>query len=330
MKSPITDKEMILQKEKHVLSFRKEKFEVVYHYYLCKDTGEQFEDDQLSELNITQVHNQYRERLKLPFPDEITAIREKYGLSARKISDILGFGPNTFGNYEKGEIPGKANARLIQLANDPEEFRKLAKLSDNLTAALEKKISDLLNLKEIFNFWNLSSLFKNETQSRLNGYRMFKQERVNQMILFFAEKMHPWKTKLNKLLFYSDFLHFKKYGYSISGLKYVAIDYGPVPNEYEILFTIGRINNIFKKVYQEINNDATGEKVLPMTNAKFNSRLFKDHELEILYTVFDKFKDVTSSEIVKMSHDEIAWKENYRSEERRVGKECRSRWSPYH
>ena len=24
------------------------------------------------------------------------------------------------------------------------------------------------------------------------------------------------------------------------------------------------------------------------------------------------------------------WKEEYRSEERRVGKECRSRWSPYH
>ena len=24
------------------------------------------------------------------------------------------------------------------------------------------------------------------------------------------------------------------------------------------------------------------------------------------------------------------WRENLRSEERRVGKECRSRWSPYH
>ncbi len=313
MKSPITNKEMILQKEKRVLSFRKEKFEVVYHYYLCKDTGEQFEDDQLSELNITQVHNQYREYLKLPFPDEITAIKEKYGLSARKISDILGFGPNTFGIYEKGEIPSKANARLIQLANDPEEFRKLAKLSGNLTAVLEKRIYNLLDLKEVFNFRNLSSLFKNETQSRLNGYRMFKQERANQMILFFAEKMHPWKTKLNKLLFYSDFLHFKKYGYSISGLKYVAIDYGPVPDEYEILFTIGRINNIFKKVYQEINNDAAGEKILPMKHAKFNSGLFKDHELRILHAVFEKYKNVTSSEIVKMSHDEKAWKENYKN-----------------
>ena len=29
-------------------------------------------------------------------------------------------------------------------------------------------------------------------------------------------------------------------------------------------------------------------------------------------------------------HRIVEWKDNYRSEERRVGKECRSRWSPYH
>jgi len=107
MKSPITGKEMVLQKEKRVLSFRKEEFNVVYHYYFCTDSGEQFEDDQLAELNLTQVYNQYRERLKLPFPDEIIAIRGEYGLSARKMSDILGFGPNTYGNYEKGKSPAK-------------------------------------------------------------------------------------------------------------------------------------------------------------------------------------------------------------------------------
>ena len=28
--------------------------------------------------------------------------------------------------------------------------------------------------------------------------------------------------------------------------------------------------------------------------------------------------------------EELAWKRAKRSEERRVGKECRSRWSPYH
>ena len=312
MKSPITGEEMILQKKKRVLSFRKEEFNVVYHYYLCTDTGEQFEGDQLAELNLTQVYNQYRERLKLPFPDEIIAIRGKYGLSARKMSDILGFGPNTYGNYEKGEIPSKANARLIQIANDPEELKKLAAYSENLTKALEKRISELLDTEKVLNFWNLDNLFKEKTQSSLNGYTMFTQEKVYHMILFFAEAIQPWKTKLNKLLFYADFLNFKKYGYSISGLKYAPIDYGPVPEEYELLFTFGRKNKIFKKVSQEINDDASGEKILPMKQAKFKNSLFEDNELETLNTILEKFRLVTSSKIVKMSHEEKAWTENYK------------------
>ena len=42
--------------------------------------------------------------------------------------------------------------------------------------------------------------------------------------------------------------------------------------------------------------------------------------------------DITSAE-TKATYDEIkkyVAEHNARSEERRVGKECRSRWSPYH
>ena len=35
-------------------------------------------------------------------------------------------------------------------------------------------------------------------------------------------------------------------------------------------------------------------------------------------------------EVVEGAGYELALLEKYRSEERRVGKECRSRWSPYH
>lgn len=312
MKSPITGSEMILRKEKRTLSFRKEEFEVEYHYYLCTDSKEQFEDDQLADLNVTQVYNQYRERLKLPFPDEIKDIREKYGLSARKMSEILGFGTNTYSNYEKGEIPNKANARLIQVANDPVELRKLADISGNLSRSVEKKTTDLLGAEQSFNSLITDKVFRDKIQNSLNGYRMFKQDKVHQMILFFAEKLNPWKTKLNKLLFYSDFLHYKHYGYSISGLKYVAINYGPVPNDYEMLFMFGRKNEVFKKVYQEINENASGEIIEPMKNAKFNQVLFEDIEMETLNTILDKFKNITSSQIVKMSHEEKAWTENYK------------------
>ena len=41
--------------------------------------------------------------------------------------------------------------------------------------------------------------------------------------------------------------------------------------------------------------------------------------------VFDKVKDQASSQSIRNYEDLLC-----RSEERRVGKECRSRWSPYH
>lgn len=44
------------------------------------------------------------------------------------------------------------------------------------------------------------------------------------------------KTKLNKEMYYVDFYSYKKYGRSISGLAYRAIQYGPVPEHYETVY----------------------------------------------------------------------------------------------
>ena len=45
----------------------------------------------------------------------------------------------------------------------------------------------------------------------------------------------------------------------------------------------------------------------------------------------EKIKEKAETfEIVLASPEEIDWANSKRSEERRVGKECRSRWSPYH
>ena len=43
-----------------------------------------------------------------------------------------------------------------------------------------------------------------------------------------------YKTKLNKLLFYSDFINYYLNGTSISGAKYVHLPYGPVPDSYKV------------------------------------------------------------------------------------------------
>ena len=62
MKSPITGKEMRLVRELSNFQFRKEDFEILYHYYLCDQSKESFTNDKLDKINQIQVHNKYREK----------------------------------------------------------------------------------------------------------------------------------------------------------------------------------------------------------------------------------------------------------------------------
>jgi putative zinc finger/helix-turn-helix YgiT family protein len=134
MKSPITGKEMTLAKEQRTMEFRKVPFEIVFHSYRCEDSGEQFTSTELDELNTNQVYNQYRDRFNIPFPDEIAKIRGKYGVSAAKMSEILGLGVNSYRQYESGEMPSVSNAKLIQMADNPSNFKDMVLLCDSLDA----------------------------------------------------------------------------------------------------------------------------------------------------------------------------------------------------
>jgi len=132
MKSPITGKEMCLVRKKSTLTFRKEEFVFYSHFYVCADSGEQFTSTELDELNLFQVHNQYRDKYNLPFSSEIQSIRKKYKLPASKMSEILGFGANSFRKYENGEVPSNSNGKLIQLVDDPRKFRDMVDLCESL------------------------------------------------------------------------------------------------------------------------------------------------------------------------------------------------------
>src|SRR5690606_29871151 len=146
MKSPITGKEMKLTKERRSMNFRKETFKIVFHYYKCEDSGEQFTTTSLDELNMNQLYNQYRDKFNILFPDEIIKIREKYGLSAAKMSEILGFGVNTYRQYEAGEIPSTANAKLIQMIDDPMKFIDMVELCGTLDEKLKAKYTQKAQL----------------------------------------------------------------------------------------------------------------------------------------------------------------------------------------
>lgn len=320
MKSPFTGKKMSLKYELRKVEFRKEEFEIAYHYYLCEDSEEQFTDTRLDEYNIQLLHNQYRAKHNIPLSEEIRRIREKYGLSAAKMSEILGLGANTYRQYEAGEVPNFSNARLLNSAANPEIFYTIAKDSWETEDQKDKekvlkKIESIKDQQEQNDFHRTLWLYflgtmKAEIET---GYRLPNIEKFTAMVQYFASHCQPFKTKMNKLLFYSDFLMFKETGRSISGIRYAAINYGPVPNNFQSIYEYLSNNNSIDIQYLHYKSGSTGEKINMPVKVKMNIDLLSEHELDVLKRVLNKFLKSNTNQIVEYSHLEKAWTDHAQS-----------------
>ena len=122
------------------------------------------------------------------------------------------------------------------------------------------------------------------------------------MVLFFASKgTDLLKTKLMKLLNYSDMIFYKENSVSISGLKYVHLPYGPVPEKFNVL--LGKLEED-KIAHVEVEFDGKYErhKVLPDED-DFNG-ILTNEEIAVLERVYNKFIGFGSVEISNYSHKE--------------------------
>lgn len=315
MKSPFTGGEVTLKQEKREFVFRKESFSIINHYYVCNDTGEDFTTTKLDELNISQVYNQYRVKYGIPFPDEIIAIREQYGLSATKMSQILGFGDNQYRLYENGEMPSESNGKQIASIQDCKVFRSLVERSKNQFNKSElKKIEAKINCLDIPDSDPdlRYDIFGKQERSEFNGFAKQSIDKVINMIVFFTQKCGGiFPTKLNKLLFYSDFLNFRISGTGISGLTYRAIDHGPVPARYSAAYE--SIEQITKEFVQ-FPNGIEAEKLT--TTTEFDPTVFSKQEMLVLNSIYKQFRYCKAGEISELSHKENAWIKN--NEDRKI------------
>jgi uncharacterized phage-associated protein len=232
------------------------------------------------------------------------------------MSEVLGFGANSYRNYEAGEVPNQSNARLILLADDAHDFQKLVlrsnayegKTLDRILLKIESIIREQEKAKQQKQLENY--LLGLNVLGSITGYRQPDLAKFSEMAVFFTEKMQPYKTKMNKLLFYADFAMFSKIAYSISGVQYRALQMGPVPDKFQSLFDYLNNNNDVDIQYVEFDNSAFGEQFLPNANRKFNPNLFDELELKTLEEVAVRFKATSTTEIIEISHREKAWLEN--------------------
>ncbi len=298
--------ELIIEKKNR--TFRRQKFEIFEHFYRCTKCRNEFTNTQLDEVNVNQVYNQYREKYSIPFAEQLTHAREYYGLSASKMSEILGLGTNQYRLYENNEMPTESNGTLLNLVITTRDFRDIVNRKKDIIKTSEKIISHLDKLIEEekrVRFDLKKQLFGNSIiPDRFSGYRLPDFGKFANMVLFFINYA-SFKTRLNKFLFYADFAYYKYFGRSISGSAYAAIPNGPVPDQYEYKFSLLAESKI---ISLELDTNLEAERFVACKS--FRQDLFEKDELSIMEIVLDHLKFKKTSDIIELSHNEAAWKSN--------------------
>lgn len=311
MKSPFTGKEMKRIYEKRTWNFRGEQFEYYHTAWLCEDSGEQFTTDDSDTAGFIQVTNQYRQKYGIPYTDDIIAVRNKYGISAAKMSLILGIGVNQYRLYEQGEVPNVSNGRMIRSVMNPKVMLDMVESSANeLTQQEYAKITG--KIKAVISESEAYKLNQYETQRIFcaprgadNGYAQTSLIRLKNVMLCILERCTDvWCTKMNKLLFYIDFLSYRERGYAMTGLSYKAIDHGPVPERWD------RVYSEFPEISQELQQygDFVGNILRP--KASFDKTALDESDVAIIDLVCSALGGKTSREISQISHGEDAWLNN--------------------
>ena len=306
MQSPFTGGHATIHHEIAELTFRKEKFQYVHQFYECDETKERFTTTALDEINVGQVYNQYRAKYGIPFPDEIKRIRQRYGLPASKMSQILGFGDNQYRLYENGDMPSEANGKILMSIQDPHIFESFVINAQNQFGQ-EEYMKILAKVKAIQTDGNEMQMrnyvFNGYRRDVFNGYATQSVGKLKNIILFYLERSTGvFFTMMNKLLFYTDFYSYKTSGKGMSGLAYKAIQRGPVPVRWD------RIYSFYDDIQQEIVHFESGAEGTMLTSALSpDLSEFTEEELHILETIYHRFKSENSTKISDISHSEDAW-----------------------
>jgi transcriptional regulator with XRE-family HTH domain len=250
-------------------------------------------------------------------PKEIKKIREQYGLSQRSFAKLLNWGDKTICRYENGSLQDKAHNSLLLFLREPENMRTyLTENEVSLDIRQRTKLLDTVDKLEQDKEYRAGRRFLNMFFSNVpceeNGFKAFDYDKFCAMVLFFAYKSRELlKTKLMKLLNYSDMIYYKENGISISGARYAHLPYGPVPENFDILFGTMAADHI---AHIEVVYDNGYERHQVIPECDMPEGILSASELDVLERIYEKFADFGSVDISNYSHKEKGYSSTKKGE----------------
>lgn len=132
------------------------------------------------------------------------------------------------------------------------------------------------------------------------------RERMRELILYIAEECRRDEkfgaTKLNKILYHSDFAAFRELGEPITGALYMRLDYGPAPVH---LLPVQKEMERNKEIEIEhpLYYTRTQNRIRPKRKA--NRSLFTEEQLAIVKAVISELKSFDASTVSYISHGRV-------------------------
>ncbi|MGG1518621.1 type II toxin-antitoxin system antitoxin SocA domain-containing protein [Paenibacillus oryzisoli] len=282
---------------------------------VCDECGCEVYDEDYNANQMATIRHTY-DKLFGMTTEEIRAVRAQYkGIGSRPFAKLLGIGSASLTRHESGDMPSDKHLEIYrELRNDPSRIWGYFEKNKGVLSPRELK-----KTIEILEAWKsgqagilqqddeeiIEAIHKPYEYSQLSGNISFNLNKFIQMILFFA-RSGVNKTKLMKLLFYSDFIRYKWQTVSISGAVYTRFPFGPVPKDHEIMLAhLQRMDII--SIEEKIVNDEGWILMTVKAKQEFNPNVFTPEELDVLKIVDEKFFDFKSRQISDYAHKERAW-----------------------
>ncbi len=291
---------------------RGEPIDVLGQIHYCGQCGEALVAEDNDSALLEKAYSSYRTKHGLLSPQEIRALREKYGLSQRSFAKLLGWGDITIHRYESGALQDIAHDSLLRLIQDPSNLETLLGSAKNrIPPSVLDRLHALLQAEEHTYFRTcVERMTAYEAADQFSGYRPFDPDRFSGLVLALLNSTGGLlNTKLNKMLWYSDFLHCKELAISITGSPYLHYQYGPVPRNYSLLTTMMEIEGLIEhneKVYDAASG-IVGEVFTASVDTDWS--MFSDTEREVVQIIASHFSSHTATRIKDDSHSEAAYKD---------------------
>ena len=122
------------------------------------------------------------------------------------------------------------------------------------------------------------------------------------MVYFSRNTRSCGKTKLFKLLYFLDFIHFRETGKSVTGLNYYAWDKGPVPQDlfHELKQPDKDLRETIALLKQSEDEDDKLCRVI--ARKPFDPKYFTKREMKLMERLSFIFKDALAKDMVEITH----------------------------